>query len=407
MKAKILIIFLLLTTMTGGIAFSQAIINEPPFLPMSPQVMAQGGSFVAVAHGYDSLFHNPAGFARDPGSLTLASMTGWVYARPDRVIETLEGLGELGGGSEEAALSGLLSFVDLITEQMTTGGIGVGASAGVGLVAGGFGLGASLVMDSYIYGRNLLGAEGDGTLTVAGIAGFAFPFELFGIEISVGGDVRPMVRVHVPITNKNIMDILGMALNPVEGEGGFDAVFNSIDALYGFGLAIDLGGIVQAGPFIGGISIRDFLGTKFEYNQSGLQEFIELMSAGGDLSQGNPAVGEYAIPMNISAGVAFNPDLGALKYLFNPTVHIGLEDPIGVFQEERSPWTLLHMGAEAKILLNIFRVRAGLNQGYITVGAGMKFLFLDASVAVFTRELGKHIGDKPNSGVSFEAALRF
>ena len=182
--------------------------------------------------------------------------------------------------------------------------------------------------------------------------------------------------------------------------------FNGVQALHGAGFAFDIGAILEISPFSIGFSIRDVLGTGLEYNSTGLMDFIDLVSQGGDITQGEPAEQNYVIPMNIAAGLSFHPDMGFLRYIFDPVVHVDLVDPIGVFRDERSPWTLLHIGAEAR-LLSLFSVRAGLNQGYITLGAGAKLLFLDANVAVFSRELGKHIGDRPNAGVSIEAAIRF
>ena len=299
----------------------------------------------------------------------------------------------------------LLGLIDVMSDQITSGGFGVGTAESVfGIVGRGFGLGATFMVDSYVYGRTVLGAEGELTATLGAIAGYAFPFELFGIKFSVGGDLRPMMRIHVPITNQNISQIFGIVTGGgAEGEDPGEAILNSIDALYGWGLGLDVGAIMEIAPFSVGISVRDLFGTRFQYMKSGLKSFVD---GGLDFSQGTPVDDTYVIPMNIYGGFAFHPDLGFLKYIIDPTVHIGLEDPIGVFRDERSPWTLLHLGGEVR-LLSLFSVRAGLNQGYITVGAGAKLLFLDVNFALFTRELGKRIGDRPNSGVTFEAALRF
>ncbi len=49
------------------------------FRPEHPAVIGRGGSFIATATGYNSFFHNPAGFARR-GELTLASVNLWAFA---------------------------------------------------------------------------------------------------------------------------------------------------------------------------------------------------------------------------------------------------------------------------------------------------------------------------------------
>jgi hypothetical protein len=52
----------LFALITGGL-FAEDPSIDSPLLPVSPEVFGQGGSFVANAHGYNALFHNPAGFA--------------------------------------------------------------------------------------------------------------------------------------------------------------------------------------------------------------------------------------------------------------------------------------------------------------------------------------------------------
>ena len=394
---------MLILILIGAACFGQAArIKEPSFVPMSPEVMAQGGSFVAAAHGYNSFFYNPAGLAREFGSFTLATVNGWVYARPDRVINSLEGIQGLTGGGEESMFAAL----DIINDQATSGGFGVGASGGFGVAGSGLGIGAVFVVDSYIYGPTLFGVEGDLHATGALVLGYALRFDLLGIDISVGGDVRPMARLHGPITNENIGDLLSVLTGGSADESALPDALNNIKALYGTGVAFDVGAIVEITPFTVGISIRDLFGTTLTYNSSGLMDFAEYVTSTGEIPVGTPEAGTYMIPMEISAGAMFHPDMGFFQYIFDPIIHVDLVDPIGVFQEERSPWTLLHIGAEAR-LLSIFAVRAGLNQGYITIGGGVKLLFLEAHAAIFSRELGKHIGDRPNAGVTLEAAIRF
>ena len=75
----------LLLSLGAGMAFANTY-NEIPFVPMSPEVLGRGGSAIADAHGYDSLFNNPAGFSRDPSSMTLSSTSVWVYSHPDQFM---------------------------------------------------------------------------------------------------------------------------------------------------------------------------------------------------------------------------------------------------------------------------------------------------------------------------------
>jgi hypothetical protein len=66
----------------------------------------------------------------------------------------------------------------------------------------------------------------------------------------------------------------------------------------------------------------------------------------------------------------------------------------------------VHIGTQVTVV-RFLKLRAGINQGYFTFGAGMRLLFLDLNVAAFSRELGIHPGDRPNSGLTAEVAFRF
>ncbi len=68
-------LLLLLTVVSIGVGAQPSDL----FRPEHPAVMGRGGSFVATATGYNSFFHNPAGFARR-GELTLASVNLWAFA---------------------------------------------------------------------------------------------------------------------------------------------------------------------------------------------------------------------------------------------------------------------------------------------------------------------------------------
>jgi hypothetical protein len=129
---------------------------------------------VANAHGYNALFHNPAGFAGQEGSFTVLSSSAWVYANPCHSFQAL-------GNSDPSTL---ISFVE---DESSTGGFGF--SEGIGYVGKGVGIGAVLNVDSYLWGPTTLGAVGRMDATLAFIGGVALPINLFGIKINLGADL--------------------------------------------------------------------------------------------------------------------------------------------------------------------------------------------------------------------------
>ncbi|MCK4542232.1 MAG: hypothetical protein KAU17_08365 [Spirochaetales bacterium] len=386
MKRIIFALIILLFAFSPVFAESD-LIRESPLKPVFPEVIAQGGAFTAVAEGYAALFTNPAGFARgDRGELTIVSANPWMYARPDKVLDLVNGM--TSGTADETAM------ISLLNEQVTTGGFGIGMSGGVGWVGNGLGLGLITVIDSYMYGNTLLGIEGDLTFTTAFIAGLAFPLELFGIDFIIGGDVRPMVRIHSPMPNDAALGFL-MGLT-----GGGDPLAALQDAYHGTGIGFDLGATADIGPFTLGLSIRDLFGTRFFYSSSPFADII----AEGSFPEGTDAT-DGLIPMEINLGFAYHPDLGSLSKIIDPRVQVDLQDFIGVIRDKRSVWTLLHIGGEVKFL-RFLKVWGGFNQGYITLGAGAHLLIFDISAALFTQERGRFVGDRPNSGATIELSFR-
>lgn len=392
---KALAISALISLFSIGSAFATDYV-EIPFVPMSPEVMGRGDSIVADVHGYDSFFYNPAGYSRDNGSFTLSTANAWVYSRPDQAFNLAQ---QLIAGTNTTA--GVLSFMN---DQVTRGGIGAGASFGVGYVGNGLGLGAVVIVDSLLSGPTLLGLSGYLTGTIGFIGGLSVPFDVLGFKIHVGGDVRPMIRVHAPLTSAVALSLL----TAVASNADIIAALNSANALYGVGIGLDVGTIAEIGWLSIGISIRDLGGTSFRYEttsfgvvSNALQTQIEFPATGTLVT-----ADQYTIPMNVMIGIALHPDMGSFNNIIDPSLSVDLSDAIGALSGTSSIWTLLHMGAELQ-LLSLFSLRGGLNQGYLTMGLGAKLLFLDLNFALFTQELGAHVGDQPNSGATLDVAIRW
>jgi len=362
---------------------------EAPLLPASPEVLAQGGSFVANSQGYNALFYNPAGFSVGDKSSTSLSVSSWVYADPLRLAQRV-------GGSDTSSLE---SFV---ADQVTGGGFGLGAAAGIGYVGHGLGLAAVLEVDSYLHGATAAGAAGDLRATVGFVAGFSLPVEMLGTRIHFGGGLRPMIRITAPVDYLTMLGLLGA----IQSGGDLLAPIGSADALYGYGFGIDLGAIVELGDLRLGIAVRDFLNTGFTYTRTTVDQVAASLSSASGLPAGGQVADVHAIPMNVTVGAAYHLDLGPLNRIIDPIVHASLDDIVGLVRGERPVLTLLHAGAEARVL-RFLTLRGGIQQGHPTFGAGLRLAFFDVNAAVFTRELGAHAGERPSSGVSVEAALRF
>lgn len=386
------ILLLLIFSIVGlGSLFAQETFDSPVYAPITPEVIGQGGSFTAVAHGYNSLFTNPAGFAREGGSFTLLSATASPFFIPKE--EDIDNLDKVMAAETEQDISNALVGLE---ELITGNGIGGAGNAGIGLVGRGLGLGVVGNMDFYGRGETALGTTIDAVYDWSIIGGLAFPLELGPITAYVGGDLRYMLRAEA--RDVAIVDFASAAT-----ETGDDMSF---DVYSGSGLGFDFGTIVELGQWSVGFSARDIGGTELSYKLNTADNLDQIMRFDGS---GSEIDDTYVIPMVTSYGIGYDPDGFLLPaWLFDPVFHAEYRKTHYEASDakEDSFFTGVHMGMEAKVL-RFIKLRTGINQGYATFGVGAKLLFMDINASYFTREMGRYAGVKPNEGFTVEAAIRF
>jgi hypothetical protein len=350
--------------------------------------MAQGGSYLANAKAYNSLYTNPAGFSAGKPSLTILAMNPWAYFFPDS--ETIDGVSMIAEGSA----SGIEALNALLTES----GTGLGAQIGLGYVGNGFGIGFIAMNDTFAYGPNTLGVRVDTAITATMIAGISVPINLGPFTLTPGAALRPMYRIRA--YDIGISNLLGL----IAGDEGATI---SASVLSGMAMGIDLGLNLDYGPLTASLVLRDLGGTKFNFGVLSFDDALAALGSGA-LPEGEPipeTEAKFIIPMSVHLGAMFHPDLGGFSFFIDPYVHAEYAATVGT-GEEQSFWKNLHLGTEVRVL-RMFRLRAGLNQGYTTLGIGVKLLFLEAHVAYFAREMGTYAGARQNQGVTAEVALRF
>jgi len=210
-----------------------------------------------------------------------------------------------------------------------------------------------------------------------------------------------MIRIHTPISNSNALSVL----TALTSGGDVGAALSSAAALYGSAIGLDLGAIAELGWFSIGLSIRDLGGTQFNYTSNSFGSVTGNLASFGGFPPGSSPSNTYVIPMDVGVGFSFHPDLGRANDFLDPSISFDMQNIIGAINGTADFWTLLHAGTEIR-LMNVLTFRGGVNQGYLTVGAGVKLLIFDWNMAVFTQELGAHLGDRPECGMTFGLDLR-
>lgn len=378
-KALVLVLIVAL----GGAIFAQTQVNS--ISPKDASSMGMGGSFKVFSTGYDTFFGNPAGFGSKKGELTIADINTWVYMKPTQ--ENIKAAQDIINGDD----SGMISTIErLVIEN----GFGAGASLGLGWAGKGFGLGLTMVTDEIATGASLLGAklvsQTQANLTV----GLAFPFSLGPVAFSIGADARAFYKLNSDpasgwLFNTIITDIVVNDKDPME-------TIENLDVLGGYGFALDAGATIGLGPFMVGAIVRD-LGLEMNMEQAKVKDVLN----NGEIPMDGTVV--YQLKPVITAGLGLKFDLGPIA----PSAYVEADDPVSLVSGGfDSIWGNLHAGAELK-LLRFISLRTGLNQGYLSLGAGLNILFLKIDAALFTEEIGVNPGDFGRTGIAIQAAVRF
>jgi len=369
---------------------------EPEFRPRLPEIMAQGTSFTANAHGFGSLFTNPAGFAMKGGDFTLLATNAALRLNPFQFQEDMQALNV---NPQENPMG----LIDVFSRQLGSG-IGASSYAGMGVVGKGLGIGLITTVEADAQGKTLMGTEAPVYGTFALPIGFAINLEpVENYKLAIGGDIRPMYRMAV---ETNAQQLLSLVTPSKEGEEETNPL-EGVMVRSGTALAFDVGAILQLDTLKVGLSVRDLFGTPFKYSNSSLQSYLE------DTEEEPVEVEDtYLIPMMARLGVAYAPHFD-IFILSDPVLHAEYEIPFipldsagEPIEDPGSVYTHLNMGGEIKFL-KFIAIQGGLTSGYLTGGIGIDLLFIELNLAGYTEEYGPHAGDNPGSGVSVEVALRF
>ena len=111
-------------------------------------------------------------------------------------------------------------------------------------------------------------------------------------------------------------------------------------------------------------------------------------------------------PMSVDVGFGWKPYWG-LSWLANPNIAVDVVDVISLTKGFSTTNLLAHMRAGIEVeILKLLELRAGINQGYVSIGAGfnlMNIIHLEASY--YRLEFGEKLLDKPVDALTIRMNL--
>lgn len=383
MNRTLAVLLLTLSPLVPAAALDQVFLE--PAIPPSSALKAQGGASTANASGFDALFVNPAAYADPQAQLVLLSVDTTAHLPLSALSSILEArnswtnLNLLQSGNPLTTLAN-----DLVTRY----GLGAEASLTSGWVGQNLGLGFALQTRSMVKGLSLLGADTTADLTLQGVVGMAWPFDVGLGTLRLGGALRPMQKTFTTVSMTELLSNL--------------SDLSAYTVSSGFGLGYDLGLRWDYAGFRTAFVVRDLGSTVFNFRQYSASSWVKgLGFPSGGSSTGSTL---YRVPSVIAVGTSWIPDMGSLASLVQPSFSADLQIPIKDEFTQPSFWTWTHLGAEARFL-NFLAVRAGLNQGYATFGLGAKLLFVDFNLSIYAEELGRYSGLNRRSALALQWAL--
>lgn len=379
-----------------------------PFTRASAKMMAMGGAGAALLSSQDALYINPASLAEDGVWISLPTVGLTIY----NLDSLWTGLFDI--QDKEGAFAFLGDVLDLL--------IGAGANrlatidAGLGFEAGPFALGmdAQVNLNTFNENGNVVSGDGDAVSAIPQVdlmatmgLGWRF-FRDRAVSLDVGFSLGLGIRAFMEAVDAH------MLIDAFSGANDYFMSFlrSKTPVAIGWSLPLSLGVNVNL-PY--GFTISNVVSNiglvKGGYNyiiQEGFGVFLDDFGGVlGDMFSGEGSGFTAHSRPYWTLAFAWSPDLGSIDWIVSPEFAFDIVDLVGFFQAPG--WVdflaRLHMGFELEILRTL-ELRAGLNAGYVSFGAGVDvFNVIHLEAAYYWNEFGRQLGAKPVDALTIRASI--
>ena len=354
-----------------------------PYQPLTARVRGMGTTGVAVTGRSDSFYVNPAALASKRFQLSVPSVQLTAYHLYDAVkgggnLFSLGSLVNMASGIQEG-YGKLLDVDAAMTATFSGFGLGINATLGVNTFGdeGQYGLKASLF----------------GEIRAAISLGYGYRFELpMDFSIDVGGMIRFSYLAYTDVFSADV----------VSDMDNFD--ISQVPVMAGFSVPIDLGiNVNMPYGFSFGLVSRNMNGRYYMAYHGGFDSFGKD-PFGGRASEDNRF--SFSTDWSLDAGFGWSYD----TWYLSPTIAIDFRDLVGMFGTKdftfRDFMYHLNIGAEVRVL-SFMDLRAGLSQGYWSLGVGLDLWAFKVDVAYFRQEFGETAGDYGLDGFTVRINLGY
>lgn len=376
-----------------------------PYTPMSARMLGMGSAGIAIPGRSDAFFINPAALGAGHFELSLPYFQMTLYHPYDFL------------GKDEDGKSLLSNIIDGVKDTNDSDALAGAASDLLGIVKSGYGkifdvdTGVSFTAKGFAFGvfanasmhtfasTGGLDAQLIAETNAVAVLGFGHRFELpMDFSLDVGATVRfNYIGYSEAIGKDKLLDMMG------DGSESFDLnkALEGVGIMAGWSLPIDVGiNLNMPYGFSFGIVARNLNGN---YHMA-IHDYKSLQ----DDPFGNAdGVSRFTLGSDFSldTGIAWQWD----NVWFRPTIAVDIVDWVGMCTEPvgfRTFLTHLNIGAEIR-LLSFLDLRAGISQGYLSIGAGLDLWAIKVDMAYYWKEFGETAGDYGLDGFTVRFNIGF
>lgn len=379
------------------------------YQPTLSRYNAMGQSGLAAAGRLDSFFTNPAALAQMRFGLSIPSFSVTMYNLQKFVSnqDTMETFNRVIGIDGKAQDGDALALAETLIKNLGQGyGTLATIDAGTGMALGPIGFGTNLQVKLHSY------ANGSANVTNVKIIPElnAAQTLAFGINIIKTNALKLQVGVSGHFVYKAYFNEISASMmtsflqEDTDEEKVVKQLIWDTPVMGGYAIPFDAGVTlslindsirfsVTANNLNGVYKMKSYAGFGQMVNTLAEKEVIEVPEGGIESKTSEDF--EISTPWTLNFGFAFAPNI-----IFHPTITADLVDMVGMiknFGSEtfRASDLLLHLNAGVEVSVLIFNLRAGINRGYASVGAGFGLLGMRVEATYGWQEFGTEIGDKP------------
>ena len=375
------------------------------FQPTFSRYNAMGQSGLAAAGRMDSFYTNPAALAEERFGLSLPTVAVTLF-NVQKLVSDPEAMtivnSMIDGTADDNAAANLAEKMikNLGSGYNTLATI----DAGVGAAFGSFGLGANVQVKLHTLAKgssNVANVKVVPEVNVAQTVALGLNIiKTDALKLQIGAAGHFVYKAYLQGQDAATVSSL---LSDDDGNDVQKKLLWNTPTMGGYAIPVDLGVTLSLANDAVRLSAtaNNLNGT---YRMSSYDSFANMTNSVVGTEVFTPEEGyeakesekfEIKTPWTLNFGFAFAPNV-----IFKPVITADLIDMLGMVKSLGSDSfkaedLLLHLNAGAEVSILCFNLRAGVNRGYMSVGAGVGILGMRIDATYGWQEFGAELGDKP------------